>query len=102
MCVNHLHFQIYFQLQIFVCQNLIIADAIILFLSNVPDISNLETLVDKKCRHVTSSHQVTNAYLLYLTFLKCICIKQFESLQLIKTIFVRINPLKVSSTENYT
>ena len=35
--------------------------AIIVFLSNVRDISYLETLVDKKCPHVTLSHQVTNA-----------------------------------------
>ena len=39
---------------------------------------------------------------LVFTSLKCVCIKQFESLQIIKTIFVCINPLKVGSTENDT
>jgi len=39
---------------------------------------------------------------LVFTSLKCVCIKQFESLQLIKTIFVCINPLKVGSSENDT
>jgi len=43
--------------------------AIILFWSNVADISYLETLVDKKCLHVTLSHQVTNASII-LSLLK--------------------------------
>jgi len=41
-----------------------------LLLSNVRDISNLETLVDKKCPHATLSHQVTNAYIILNTLKK--------------------------------
>ena len=52
------------------------------------------------CDIISSSYK---CILLFLTSLKvCVCIKQFESLKVIKAICVCINPLKVGSTENNT
>ena len=72
-----------------------------MLLSNVRDISNLETLVNKKCPHVTLSNQVTNAYIILNFLTKCIYIKRFESLKLIKTIIVCINQLKFHITPTH-